>query len=68
MYALNPRQYRSFAASQVPNPHELFVPLNQLTAMDAAESPAMRHLIAKAATTANFWRPLEPLPAARSTA
>ena len=68
MYALNPRQYRSFAASQVPNPHELFVPMNQLTAVNAAESPAMRHLVAKAATTANFWAPVGPLPAARSAA
>ncbi len=65
MYALNQRQYRSFAASQVPNPHELFVPMNQLTAIDAAASPAMRTLVAKAATTANFWAPVAPLPAAR---
>lgn len=54
MYALKPRHYRSFAESQVPHPHEYFVPMDALTAEDAASDPAMRALVARAATTANF--------------
>jgi hypothetical protein len=54
MYALKQRHYLGFAESQVPHPHEYFVPMEALTAKDGHESPAMRALVARASATANF--------------
>lgn len=55
MYALQSRHYAGFVATQVPHPHEYFVPMDALTAEDAPQDPAMRALVARAATSANFW-------------
>ena len=54
MYALKQRHYAGFAESQVPHPHEYFVPMDALTAKDGHESPAMRALVSRASATANF--------------
>lgn len=54
MYALKTRHYRGFTESQIPHPHEYFVPMEALTAKDGHESPAIRALVARAAVNANF--------------
>jgi hypothetical protein len=54
MYALKPRHYNGFAESQIPHPHEYFVPMDALTAKDGHQSPAMQQLVSRASTHANF--------------
>ncbi len=54
LYALKQRHYNGFASSQIPHPHEYYVPMDALVAEDAAEDPAMRALLARASATANF--------------
>ena len=54
MYALKQRHYNGFVSCHLPHPHEYFVPMDALVAEDAAEDPAMRALVARASTTANF--------------
>lgn len=55
LYGLKERQYQGFAQSQVPHPHEYFVPMDALVAEDGDANPAMRALVARASTTANFY-------------
>jgi hypothetical protein len=55
MYALKESHYRDFAKSQVPQPHEYFVPMDALTAEDADKNPVMQALVARASATANFF-------------
>jgi hypothetical protein len=55
MYALKPRHYQGFTESQVPHPHEYFVPMDALTAKDGHGNPAMQALVARASVTANLW-------------
>lgn len=54
MYALKRQHYQGFTESQVPHPHEYFVPMEALTAEDAQHNPAMRDLVGRSAVTANF--------------
>lgn len=54
MYALKQRHYNGFVSSQIPHPHEYFVPMDALVAEHAADDPAMQALVARASTTANF--------------
>ena len=54
MYALKSRHYNGFAESQIPHPHEYFVPMDALTAKDAYLDPAMQDLVSRASATANF--------------
>jgi hypothetical protein len=54
MYALKARHYRGFAESQIPHPHEYFVPMEALVAKDGHADPAMRNLVSRASATANF--------------
>ncbi len=54
LYALKSRHYEGFARSQVPHPHEYFVPMDALTEERGHENPAMRALVARASATANF--------------
>lgn len=73
MYGLVSRHYAGFAGSQVPHPHEYFAPMEALTAEDAPQDPAMRALVARASTTANFWhssdsRPFDLRPGERRAA
>ncbi len=55
MYGLRPRHYEGFASSQVPHPHEYFVPMEALTAVDGDKNPAMQALVARASARANFF-------------
>ena len=57
LYALKERHYSGFAASQIPHPHEYFVPMDRITAEDATSDPALRALVSRASITANFLRP-----------
>jgi hypothetical protein len=54
MYALKNRHYRGFTETQIPHPHEYFVPMDALTAEDGHESPAIKALVSRAAVNANF--------------
>ena len=54
LYALKSRQYKGFMESQIPHPHEYFMPVERLTAANAAEDPSIRALVARASTNANF--------------
>jgi hypothetical protein len=54
MYALKKRHYDGFAQSQLPHPHEFFLPMESLTAQNAHEDPAIKALVGRAAATANF--------------
>jgi hypothetical protein len=54
MFGLKPNDYAGFARSQIPHPHEYFVPMQALTAEDAHQNPAMRALLARANASANF--------------
>lgn len=56
LYGLKERQYQGFAQHQVPHPHEYFVPMDALVMEDGDANPAMRALVARASTTANFYR------------
>ena len=55
MYGLQPRHYERFITHQVPHPHEFFVPMAALTAVDGDQCPAMQALVARASVTANFF-------------
>ena len=54
MYGLKQRHYDGFERSQVPHPHEFFVPMDALTAKDGHADPAMQALVARASARANF--------------
>jgi hypothetical protein len=54
MYALRERQYNGFAESQIPHPHEYFVPMDALVAYDACDNPQMQELVSRASAKANF--------------
>lgn len=54
MYALKQRHYAGFVASQIPQSHEYFVPMDVLVAEDSASDPALRALVARASASANF--------------
>jgi hypothetical protein len=60
MYALKSRNYRHFSESQVPHPHEYFVPMEALVAEDAPNDPALQELLSRASVAANFL-PRQPL-------
>jgi hypothetical protein len=66
LYGLKDRHYQGFVTSQVPHPHEYFVPMQSLTMENGHEEPALRALLGRASTTANFLNPREaanPSPA-----
>jgi len=54
MYGLKQRHYDGFVKSQVPHPHEYFVPIQALIAEDAVHNPAMQALVSRASANANF--------------
>ena len=54
LYALKQRQYKGFIESQIPHPHEYFMPVERLTAATAADDPSVKALVARASTNANF--------------
>lgn len=55
MYALKRNHYQGFAESQIPHPHEYFVPMDTLTAEAAYDDPRLRALLARANAQANFF-------------
>jgi hypothetical protein len=57
MYALKEQHYQGFAESQIPHPHEYFVPMERLTRADAPRDPQLRALVARASASANFLDP-----------
>ena len=54
MYALKTHHYRGFAECQLPQPHEYFVPMDALVAVDGHQNPAMQELLSRASARANF--------------
>jgi hypothetical protein len=57
LYGLKPRHYRGFSESQVPHPHEYFVPMESLIVEDGDKDPALQALLSRAAVSANFLSP-----------
>jgi hypothetical protein len=54
MYALKTRHYEGFAQSQIPHPHEYFVPMDALVDKDALDNPQLQALVGRASATGNF--------------
>ena len=57
LYGLKQRHYLGFAASQIPHPHEYFVPMEALTNEEGDKDPALQALLARASVSANFLTP-----------
>jgi hypothetical protein len=57
LYGLKQRHYRGFSESQVPHPHEYFVPMESLIVEDGDKDPALQALLSRAAVSANFLSP-----------
>jgi hypothetical protein len=55
MYALRPRHYEGFAASQIPHAHEYFAPVSAILGPGGWQHPMLRSFIARTSTRANFW-------------
>ena len=55
LYALTAGHYQGFAASQIPHPHEYFMPMEKLTEKDAHEDPNVQALVSRASAGANFF-------------
>ena len=55
MYALRPRHYEGFAASQIPHAHEFFAPISALISPEGWQHPNLRAFIARTSPRANFW-------------
>lgn len=58
IYGLKSRHYHGFAKGGIPHAHEYFVPMDALTAENGDQDPALRALVARASSTANFLRAL----------
>lgn len=58
MYGLKARHYAGFAGSQIPQPHEYFVPMEALTAEHGDRDPTMQALVARASAMGNFFHTL----------
>jgi hypothetical protein len=54
MYGLRPALYDGFVRTQVPHPHEYFVPMTALTEPDGANEPRLRALLSRACAAASF--------------
>jgi hypothetical protein len=54
LYGLKQRHYLGFATTQVPHPHEFFVPVDAITAENGHEDPALQALLERASARANF--------------
>ena len=55
MYALRPRHYEGFSASQIPHAHEFFAPVSALIGPEGWQHPNLRAFIARTSPRANFW-------------
>ena len=55
MYALRPRHYEGFAASQIPHAHEYFAPVSAILGPGGWQHPMLRSFIARTSNRANFW-------------
>ena len=55
MYALKQHRYNGFAQCQLPQPHEYFVPMEELVAENAHQNPAMQELVSRASARSNFF-------------
>lgn len=55
MYALRPRHYDGFAASQIPHAHEYFAPVSAILGPGGWQHPLLRSFIARTSNRANFW-------------
>lgn len=65
MYALKRTHYEGFAGSQMPHPHEYFLPMDALTAKDAHQDPVIQAFVGRATAAANFLTRPAPLPPRR---
>lgn len=58
IYGLKSRHYQGFANGGMPHAHEYFVPMDALTAENSDQDPALRALVARASSAANFLQAL----------
>ena len=56
LYALKQEHYDQVEETLVPYPHEYFVPMDALTAIDGDRSPALHQLMSRACATASFLK------------
>lgn len=54
IYGLRDQHYRGFLQSQVPHPHEYFVPMTALTAEDGDKDPQFQAFVSRACAASNF--------------
>jgi hypothetical protein len=59
LYALKQEHYDQVEETLVPYPHEYFVPMDALTAIDGDRSPALHQLMSRACATASFLKPVD---------
>jgi len=62
LYGLKARHYLGFATTQVPHPHEYFVPMDAIIAENGHEDPALQALLGRASAMANFLTVPEATP------
>lgn len=55
LYGLKRHDFETFVRYQLPHAHEMFVPMDVLTAPDSDQNPGLRALLARAAVTANYF-------------
>ena len=55
LFGLRDKHFRSFAAQQVPHPHEFFCPMAALITERAYDHPEMQALMARLTASANFF-------------
>jgi len=54
MYGLKTKLYKGFLKHQIPQAHELFVPITSLTARNSDKDPAMQALVSRASANGNY--------------
>lgn len=54
VYGLKEPHYRGFRQSQIPHPHEYFVPMGALTAEDGDKNPELQAFVSRACAASNF--------------
>jgi hypothetical protein len=56
LYGLKPEHYAGFARHQLPDGHEMFAPMDALTAVDSDKNPELMALLQRASPASNFLR------------
>jgi hypothetical protein len=57
LYGLKRHDYAGFLENQLPHAHEMFAPMEVLSAQDSDKNPELQALLSRAAFTSNFLAP-----------